>query len=90
MNKYRAELSISYEPETANLFDLELVQEAAENYLAERIQDFIGLGITDKYELKEIYNKRRIALIKFVVEIPTADPEVLKDLSDKFTDLGEL
>ncbi len=90
MNNYRAELTISYKPETPSLFDLELVQEAAENYLAERIQDFLGLGITDKYELKEIYSKRRTALIKFVVEIPTADPEALKDLSDKFTDLGEL
>ena len=90
MNNYRAELSISYTPETENLFDLELIQEAAENHLCEYIQDFGGLGESDKYELKDIWTKHKIALVTFVVEFATADPETLKNLSYKFEDLGEL
>ena len=88
LKNYRATISFSFTPFTECAFDMNDIQEAAMDYMAKHIADFGGLGISETYELLELYAKRRTALVTFVVMFATRDGHSLDCISDSFTDLG--
>lgn len=90
LKNYRAIISFSYTPFIENCFNMNDVQEAAEEYMEKHISDFGGLGVSETYELIELYAKRKTALVTFAVMFCTREAHELDCITDSFTDLGEV
>ena len=90
MTDYQATFSFLYEPESPRIIDLELVEEAASDYLCDMLADFCGFGFQDNVKILELFQSLTgKTMVTFKMDLSTTDADSLELIADQYTIKGD-
>jgi len=90
MTDYQATFSFLYEPETQRTLNIEAIQEAASDYLCDKLDDFFGFGFQDNVKIIELFASRTgKTMVTFKMDLSTTDADALENIADEFKIIGE-